>query len=119
MQQREWHGSPLTTTWRRRWRRPEGSRMTAIASVYTPLGFIIAADGRCRSDDELSGREYETDNAQKIFPIENEDRVLAYSLIGFGGTNDGKFKSLDEIAKVSATLANRRFNDIESYIHRF
>jgi hypothetical protein len=93
--------------------------MTAIASVYVPAGFVIAADGRCRSDDDSKPSEFESDHAQKIFPIENEGRAFAYSLIGFAGTNDGKFKMVEEIRKVVEKLANRRFSDCGLYIHKF
>jgi hypothetical protein len=92
--------------------------MTAIAAVYVPSGWIIAADGRCRSDDETP-TPFDTDQAQKIFAIENENRTFAYSLIGFAGTNDGKFRLVDEIAKVSEILAHRRFDDCGSYIQKF
>jgi len=93
--------------------------MTALAAVFVPSGFVVAADGRCRSDDATSGKEHETDHAQKIFAIENDGRTLAYSLIGFAGTNDGKFKMMDEIRKVAETLANRRFDDCVLYVHKF
>jgi hypothetical protein len=93
--------------------------MTAIASLYVRPGFVIAADGRCKSDNPALSTKFETEYAQKLFPIQNDDRTFVYSLIGFAGTNDGKFKMVDEISKVAATLANRRFDDCGLYIHNF
>lgn len=91
--------------------------MTAIASLYVPSGFVISADGRCRSDNN-ERTEFETEFAQKIFPVVNEERTLAYSLIGFAGTNDGKFKVSDELDKAVRILANRRCEDGDVYIHK-
>jgi hypothetical protein len=93
--------------------------MTAIASLFVRPGFVIAADGRCKSDDPTSSTEFETEHAQKIFPVQNEDRTFVYSLLGFAGTNDGTFKMVDELSKVANTLANRRFDDCGLYIHKF
>jgi len=92
--------------------------MTAIAAVYVPDGFIISADGRCRSDDGKQ-TDFDTECAQKIFPVVNEERIFAYSLIGFAGTNDGKFKMVDELRKATDTLKNRRCEDGDVYIQKF
>jgi hypothetical protein len=93
--------------------------MTAIASLFVRPGFVVAADGRCKSDNPALSTRFETECAQKLFPIQNEDRTFLYSLIGFAGTNDGNFKLVDELSRVATTLANRRFADCGLYIHNF
>jgi hypothetical protein len=93
--------------------------MTAIASLYVPAGFVMAADGRCKSDNPAVSTEFETEEAQKLFPIQDENRAFVYSLIGFAGTNDGKFKVVDEMRRVAMTLSNQRFDECESYIRKF
>lgn len=118
MQPQGWHGSPITEICRPRFSARRVNSMTAIASMYVPLaGFMVAADGRCRSDDPANTR-YDTDHAQKIFPIENGDRTFAFAVIGMGGTNNGQFVTVDEINKAANTLANRRFPDASSYVER-
>ena len=116
--QRGWYGSPITEMWREYWWDFRVEAMTAIASLYTPSGFVIAADGRCRSDDGLHN-EFETEFAQKIFPVINEERTFAYSLIGFAGTNNGRFKMADELKKAADTLGNRRCEDGDVYVNKF
>src|SRR5437870_2244007 len=53
------------------------SDMTAIVAVHIKSGFVIAADGRSRWDDESTSNEMirsrESDYQQKIFPIERKD----------------------------------------------
>lgn len=91
--------------------------MTVIASVFVPsAGFVIAADGRCRSDDPANTR-FDSDHAQKIFSVENSDRVFAFAIIGMGGTNNGNFVTVDEIKRAAFKLANRRIADADVYVH--
>lgn len=91
--------------------------MTVIASVFVPSsGFVIAADGRCRSDDPANTL-FDSDHAQKIFPVENADRTYAFAIIGMGGTNNGKFVTVDEIIRAASKLANRRITDGDIYVH--
>ncbi len=52
---------------------------TAIVKVYTRDGFIIAGDGRDRS---VSTGVVRSDDRQKVFPIENHDRTLAWTIQG-------------------------------------
>lgn len=98
-------------------RRCRVSPMTVIASVFVPSArFVIAADGRCRSDDPKN-TSFDTDHAQKIFSVENTDSVYAFALIGMGGTNNGKFVTVDEIRSAASKLANRRIPDADIYVH--
>jgi hypothetical protein len=66
-----------------KWRRL-GSRSiqmsTAIARIYTPEGFVIAADGRKTRSGDPSG--IIRDSQQKIFSIEQPGRRLAYAFAG-------------------------------------
>jgi hypothetical protein len=92
--------------------------MTAISMVYSQWGFTIAADGRCKSDDP-SMTERETEQAQKIFPVENDNVTLAYTLAGFALNEDGTFDMIAECKQQADMLLTRRFTNGDDYIHRF
>jgi hypothetical protein len=51
---------------------------TAIVRIYPQEGFVIAADGRTQNDDYTIF----SDTAQKIFPVEEDARSLAYAMAG-------------------------------------
>lgn len=55
---------------------------TAIVRIYTPEGFVIAADGR---KGNTVTREVATDSVQKVFPVDHSDKQLAYSFAGTAG----------------------------------
>jgi hypothetical protein len=81
---------------------------TAIVRVYTSEGFVIGADGRCGQ-----GETVVTDQAQKIFPIVEADRTLAYAFSGTTVTTDTKDQTVvvdlvSEIHKSVATLSQRQ-----------
>jgi hypothetical protein len=52
---------------------------TSIVRIYTTEGFVIAADGRNYS---LETKQIVSDTVQKIFPVEQPGRRLAYSISG-------------------------------------
>jgi hypothetical protein len=52
---------------------------TSIVRIYTPEGFVIAADGR---NYDLETKRKVSDSVQKIFPIEQPGRRLAYAISG-------------------------------------
>lgn len=52
---------------------------TAIARMYSKEGFAVAADGRGSRAD---GRGSNIENAQKIFPINDAEKSLAYTFAG-------------------------------------
>ena len=52
---------------------------TSIVRIYTPEGFVIAADGRNYNADT---KTVVSDSVQKIFPIEQMGGRLAYTLTG-------------------------------------
>jgi hypothetical protein len=95
--------------------------MTALSMMYTGNGFLIAADGRCRSDNPESVVEKtrETDQAQKIFPVETDTLKMAYALVGFASNEDGSFETVAELAKQVKLLEMSRFSNGYQYIHRF
>ena len=71
--------------------------MTAIAAVYTPEGFVIAADGLRRDGETL---EPVSDCAQKIFWGAHPNFVFAYAWTGTVGLRlpTGEFVSLIDVA---------------------
>jgi len=87
---------------------------TAIFTIYTPQGWVIAADGLGMLSDG-SNPEY---NTQKIFPIEGKS--LAYTLCGstklFYQENLIDFGS--EIANAVKALASRNLCDSSLYLER-
>src|ERR1035438_4808800 len=93
--------------------------MTANSIVYTSVGFVVAADGRCRSEEPASKQERATDCAQKIFSIKNKDKSLAYPVSGFAFTEDGKFEVAGEASAIALALANREFRTSQIYFAEF
>src|ERR1700680_478732 len=70
-------------------------RMTATATIYTPFGFAIAADGLQRwghqPTRDISIIKNEGDTVQKIFEIEQKCVALAYLLRGDIANRDRSF----------------------------
>lgn len=58
------------------------SMSTAIIRIYTREGFVVAADGRRRRHRPTGDWAILSDSVQKIFPIEEEGRSLAYAMAG-------------------------------------
>ena len=91
---------------------------TAIFILYTSQGFVIAADGR-QMKDEGENRKPEKDDVQKIFPIENPGRSLAYALAGTASIADKNDKIVvdfsSEIAMAAKRFARRRPQDLMLY----
>src|SRR5271165_1950141 len=93
--------------------------MTAISMMYTDRRFVIAADGRCRSDDESASKERETDQAQKIFPFEADNLKMAWALTGLSSTEDGRFDLIAESDKQMKALVISRFSNGHQYVKGF
>jgi hypothetical protein len=91
--------------------------MTSISIVYTSLGFVIAADGRCTCADPASNQSRATDQAQKIFPI--KDKALAYASSGFAFTDDGRFDLVQETSSASLSLSDLNFSSFDRYFDEF
>jgi hypothetical protein len=82
---------------------------TAIARIYTPDGFVVAADGRAYNSDK---QKVVSDSVQKIFCINQPSRVLmAYTLAGNVGLaredSEVIFDFVTETAKAVETLSPR------------
>jgi len=92
---------------------------TAIVRMYTPAGFVIAADGRVCDDNNV----VISDATQKIFAIENDQRVLAYSFTGSAkltpeDSDEIVFDFVAEAAKVVQDLATRKSKNLYGYAVR-
>jgi hypothetical protein len=91
------------------------SMSTAIIRIYTREGFVIAADGRRQNDD---GTIY-SDSAQKIFPVEEPGRSLAYAMAGAshipGGVGKMPFDFIIEAQETIKDFARRRPADLHRY----
>lgn len=84
-------------------------RMTAIASIYIPNGFVMGADGR-RMDE---AGEIETDVAQKVFTFEKQNLKLAYAWCGLTEFQTTKGKRFD--FKVATELILGQVGSIEGF----
>jgi hypothetical protein len=89
--------------------------MTAIATIYTEEGFVIAADGRKHNPENhaILG-----DKTQKIFELNHIDGPLAICFAGTAAIDDDDHKTLlCDICQASldsaARLARRRTRDLE------
>ena len=97
------------------------SWMSAIAVIYTRDGFVLAADGRRSLDDDATeaAQFLLSDMVQKIFPVEDRDRTLAYAITGLAGSDDGKFDTYVEAAKQTERLSNLEFRNLDGYAEEF
>lgn len=98
--------------------------MTAIVIVYTPSGFVIAADGRSRWGDEAAAsattQEMESDKTQKIFFAEAPGCYLAYAISGVLIVNEsGSFNLLAEANRQAKLLSERRSGTWNDYVKAF
>src|ERR1700692_2462805 len=101
------------------------SKMTAIATVYTLGGFVIAADGRSRAKDpdpskvtEEMKLRYDREDNRKIFCITDSDKTLAYAFMGTVTNDDDTFSILKEAARQSKLLSSRRFDTCYDYVYK-
>jgi hypothetical protein len=94
---------------------------TAIVKAYTSEGFVIGADGRCTQAE--SGIVV-TDDAQKIFPLSESHRTLAYVFCGTTAITDVRDQTLvvdltSEIHKSVATMSQTESkHDINWYVSK-
>jgi hypothetical protein len=92
--------------------------MTAISMLYTGKRFVIAADGKCRSDDPLASKEGETDQAQKIFSFETDNIKMAWAIAGMSSTEDGRFNLIAEAQERMSASAMSAFSSGNLYVKR-
>jgi len=86
---------------------------TALALTYTQEGFVIAADGRERDE-----RKVLTDAAQKIFPILEQGRILAYALcgrVGFDAENGTVVDLREKVPHIVNVLRRSQHGALSSY----
>jgi hypothetical protein len=81
--------------------------MTATATIYTPFGFAIAADGRQLWENEPTRDDYvrqgESDNVQKIFGHVGRNFDLAYIARGHIANRDRSFDLGQELENLFGT----------------
>lgn len=93
---------------------------SAILMMYTSQGFLIAADGRARLDKKVL-----SDTTQKIFPIQEPGRSLAYAFSGMVAFTDKDDSAVilmdlrDEALKAIKSLRMSRHNGLASYAKKF
>jgi len=79
-----WECEPISHPWL-------AEMPTSIVQIYTPEGFVVAADGR---EYDITSGETLADNIRKIFPVSGKGRALLYSISGtnkltsLGGVKD-------------------------------
>jgi len=88
---------------------------TAIAFLYTPPGFVIAADGRKRDSET---HLVISDDAQKIFEIPGMQ--VGYALMGTvelspEGSNEITVNFCEQIMKSVEDLEQQKFKDLHGY----
>lgn len=88
-----------------------GSMSTAMVRIYTPDGFVIAADG------------YPSLNAQKIFPASGSSYSLAYGLVGWADVSEDekgwRVSWAEESQGIATRLAEMSFGKMEDYVSMF
>src|SRR5439155_420133 len=58
----------------------------------------------------------ETDEAQKISPVEGVDKILAFTMTGHVASDDQRFQLWDKAVKISSSLSKKQFGDGERYV---
>jgi hypothetical protein len=90
---------------------------TAIVSIYTPEGFVIAADGR---ELQMETKTVVNDSVQKIHPVSHPQGELAYSFAGTDkitprGSGEVMFDFIHETLQATDVLAARRYKSLWHY----
>jgi hypothetical protein len=90
------------------------SMSTAIARIYTPEGFVIAADGR-----KLNGQsgEVASDEVQKIFPLHYQAGDMSCAIAGVAqfATEHGLFDFGAEAGRAALAIAKRQASNHYEY----
>jgi len=90
--------------------------MTVIVSVFTPEGFVIAADGRRISADS---NETVTDEAQKIYFADHPQFCFAYGwahATTFDTACGGRFDFDNQTQEIVTDLSKTRFQSADHFI---
>jgi hypothetical protein len=91
--------------------------MTAIVLIYTHEGFVLGSDGRVRL--VVDPPRIISEDAQKIFPINDGDKRLAYALAGIGGNDEAGFSVVEECRRQVAALALLKQLSCYEYVDTF
>lgn len=95
--------------------------MTAIVINHSAQGFVIAADGRLRCDDESRRKAssqilaLETNTQQKIFQANTAQGILGYAVTGTVRDPQG-FDLMTIAQEHSDSISTRHFGDVRSYL---
>ena len=92
---------------------------TAIIVAYTENGFVVAADGRSLDSRDPTKHD---DSVQKIFPIEDAARALAFAVSGAAviGSDAGEdFSFVAEANHGAQALRSSAWSDLEGYGREF
>lgn len=91
--------------------------MTAIVLVYTKAGFIVAADGRCRWNDDSTRDEFtyqnESEQEQKVFKGAFGTVEIAWAVTGTVFSKGKRFNLITETQKAldAANSSTKSFGD--------
>ncbi len=77
---------------------------TAVARIWTPSGFVIAADGRSANE---RNQVVLSDSVQKIFAVERPDGALAYAICGLAGLNDIEGNPVLDLVSAVASIVEQ------------
>jgi len=94
---------------------------TALFKLYESPGFVLGADGLKQKIEDDGAITTETFSCQKIFPIRQPDKALAYSLTGTvqlgGETSEGAgFDFAARTRDAVEAMANRNASDLKAYV---
>lgn len=87
---------------------------TAIARIYTPEGFVVAADGRTLN---AATGKVGTDTMQKIFPLHHEQGDIACVIAGSGQffSHMGEFTFGAEVSQAALAIARTEIRNPDHY----
>jgi hypothetical protein len=96
-------------------------RMTAIAVAYSSHGFALAAEGKQAWGEQPVPQElaeFETDEAQKIFPITGNQFALGFTIRGDSVSRDRSFDFGIELQNQAMSLGARYQGDCYDFVKR-
>lgn len=95
--------------------------MSVIVRTFTPQGFVVAADGR---ETDVETKLPLTEDAQKIFHVEDTHRCLAYSIcetvkLPTDDHTEVAINLIDEAQEAAEKLDGRKTSNMLGYAVRF
>src|SRR5438445_6320975 len=94
---------------------------TGLVRIFSGGTFIVAADGLQRKTDDDGMVTVVSDSTQKIFPVEENGRSLAYALTGTVGidsehTDKAQFNFLTTAAEAIQSMTSIKAKDLFVYV---